>query len=303
MRVLAHIHTLNDEGVIEQALDALRRQTRPPDAVVIVDNASTDGTLARTFPERVAVIRNPTNLGTSGAVRAGFAYALEHAFDWIWVFDADSVPEPGVLENLLGFFGRLPAAAQEQVCFLACRAVGASGEYKGQPILFTPSGIKILPLAADAGYSRCDCILWSGSLYRMAAVAKIGLPSADYVLDVAELEYGYRARQLGFTSYTVHSSVIHHDVGRDPGTTRTRRFELPLYEVPPIRCYYTCRNLFYFALYDFPEGRFGLLRSMGWRMLLLPLSFLLEPRKRGKQMRACWRGIWHGATGNILARY
>jgi hypothetical protein len=33
-------------------------------------------------------------LGASGAIRVGFAYALEHGFDWSWVFDADSVPEP-----------------------------------------------------------------------------------------------------------------------------------------------------------------------------------------------------------------
>ena len=34
---------------------------------------------------------------------------------------------------------------------------------------------------------------WFSSLYRTAAIARIGLPSADYVLDAAELEYGCRA--------------------------------------------------------------------------------------------------------------
>src|SRR5271166_5416389 len=104
MRVLAHIHTMNDAAVIEQLLEGLRRQTRPPDAILIVDNASTDGTLDRTFSESVTIIRNPENLGTSGTVRIGFAHALEHGFDWIWVFDADSVPAPNVLENLVAFF-------------------------------------------------------------------------------------------------------------------------------------------------------------------------------------------------------
>jgi len=78
MRILAHIHTMNDEAVIEQLLDALRRQTQPLDAIVIVDNASTDRTLDRVFPENVTVIRNAENLGTSGAIRIGLAHALEH---------------------------------------------------------------------------------------------------------------------------------------------------------------------------------------------------------------------------------
>ncbi|MGH6839324.1 MAG: glycosyltransferase [Methylocella sp.] len=86
----------------------LRRQTPPPDAILIVDNASTDGTLDRTFPEAVTIVRNPENLGTSGAVRAGLAHALEHGFDWAWLFDADPVPEPKSLEQLLAFFERLP---------------------------------------------------------------------------------------------------------------------------------------------------------------------------------------------------
>ena len=107
MRVLAHIHTHNEADFIEQALNALQRQTRPPDAIVIVDNLSTDGTLDRTFPPNVTVIRNSVDLGT-GRVRLGLAYALEQAFDWTWVLDADSVPEPDALENLLGFFERLP---------------------------------------------------------------------------------------------------------------------------------------------------------------------------------------------------
>src|SRR6516162_9958428 len=98
MRILAHIHTHNEAGFIEQALAGLQRQTRPPDAIVIVDNGSTDGTLDRIFPENVMVIRNPADLGTSGSVGVGFAYALKHGFDWVWVLDADSVAEPDALE-------------------------------------------------------------------------------------------------------------------------------------------------------------------------------------------------------------
>jgi rhamnopyranosyl-N-acetylglucosaminyl-diphospho-decaprenol beta-1,3/1,4-galactofuranosyltransferase len=87
--------------LVEQALDALRRQIRPPDALVVVDNASKDDTLERIFPDDVTIIRNSANLGSSGAVAVGFAHALKHGFDWTWVLDAESVPEPDALENLL----------------------------------------------------------------------------------------------------------------------------------------------------------------------------------------------------------
>jgi GT2 family glycosyltransferase len=222
MHVLAHVHTLNDEAVIEQVLDGLRRQTRPADAILIVDNASTDRTLDRTFPDNVTIIRNPENLGTSGAIRISFAHALQHEFDWTWVFDADSVPEPEALEELIGFFQRLSPLERDQVCFLACRLVNAEGEIRHEPITFTGPTIKHAPIEAGAGHTECDYFTWTGSLFRMPAVARIGLPSEDYVLDVAEVEYGYRARQLGLTSYMIHDAVTHQDVGRSPGIVVTK---------------------------------------------------------------------------------
>jgi rhamnopyranosyl-N-acetylglucosaminyl-diphospho-decaprenol beta-1,3/1,4-galactofuranosyltransferase len=98
MGILAHIHTHNEADFIEQALAGLQRQSRPPDAIVIVDNLSTDGTLDRIFPESVTVIRNPANIGVAGAVAIGLAHALKEKFDWTWVLD-----EPDALANLLSF--------------------------------------------------------------------------------------------------------------------------------------------------------------------------------------------------------
>jgi glycosyltransferase involved in cell wall biosynthesis len=107
MRVLTLVITFNDAAVIEQALGGLQRQTRPSDAIIIVDNASTDGTLDKDFSNSVIIHRNSENLGPSGAIRIAFAFALENGFDWTWVLDADSVPEPNALEKLLGFFDHL----------------------------------------------------------------------------------------------------------------------------------------------------------------------------------------------------
>ncbi len=72
MRVLGHIYTLNDAEVIEQALAALRRQTRPLDAIVMFDNASLHGNVAdarrsqrawRRAPRSAAIAVAATGLG------------------------------------------------------------------------------------------------------------------------------------------------------------------------------------------------------------------------------------------------
>lgn len=308
MQVLAHIHTFNDAGFVEQALGSLERQTRPPDAIVVVDNASTDGTLDTTFPNGVMVVRNSTNLGTSGAIGIGFTKALEQEFDWTWVLDPDSVPQPDALENLLAFFEGLPPSEREQVCFLACRLAAGSGGEIYKPMIFTDSTIKNAPIDGEAAYTRCDFFLWSGCLFQMRAVVKIGLPSADYFTDLTELEYGYRARRLGFTSYMVHGSVLHQDVGRPPGVVATPiwkigRLEFKFYEVSALRSYYHSRNLLYFWLYQCrPLRPRGVVRCIAY-VLVFPTSFALRPVTHRRQFIACLRGLWDGLTGHIERRY
>ncbi len=309
MRVLAHIHTFNDAGFIEQALDALLRQTRPPDAIVIVDNASTDGTLDRTFPEGVAVVRNSTNLGTSGAIRISFTQALAQEFDWAWILDPDSVPEPDALENLLAFFEHLPPSEErERVCFLACRLATGSGENEHRPMIFTDSTTEYAPIEGEAAYTRCDYFMWSGCLFRMPAVIQIGLPSADYFTDLTEVEYAYRAHQLGLTSYIVNSGVLHQDVGRPPGVVVTRiwnigRLKLKFLEISPLRTYYYSRNLLYFWLYQCrPLRPQGIVRCIH-HVLFFPAGFALRPVSHRRQLIACMRGLWDGLTGRIERRY
>ncbi len=307
MRVLAHVHTLNDEAVIEQALEGLRRQTRPADGVIVVDNGSTDRTLDRPFPANVTVVRNSRNLGTSGAIVVGLAHAQEHGYDWAWLFDADSVPEPDALENLLAFFENLPSSEQERVCFLACRLINAEGEVRHLPMTFSDSTINSMALDDDAAAAPCDCYIWTGSLFRTKAVAKIGLPSEDYVLDVAELEYGYRSRQLGFTGYMVQNSVTSQDVGRPPGfiirTLRFGPFSLRLLELSPIRCYYYVRNTIYFWLYQFRPLQPRMVFRTIIHTIFYPRSFALRPVSHRRHLIACLRGLWDGLTGNMAARY
>jgi rhamnosyltransferase len=303
MRVLAHVHTFNDADIIDRTIEAVLRQTRPVDGILVVDNASTDDTLERTCLKNATTLRHPENQGTSGAVHSGFRYALEQAYDWVWVFDADSMPAPDALERLLDLYEGLPSSVQDEIGFLACLPQNVQGGLPLHGGVFTRQGLGPARPASGERHYACHFTIWSGCLYRLAAVRQIGLPNPDYVLDWGEYEYAYRVMKAGYKAFIHIDAVLHHNtrgyMSVDPNEPRRG----PMHELPPIRCYYTCRNLFYFALYDFPEGRFSLLRSMGLGVVLLPLSLLLNPWKHRGQILACCRGIWHGATGNILARY
>jgi rhamnosyltransferase len=324
MRVLAHVHTFNDADIIDRTIEALLRQTHPLTDILVVDNASTDGTLDRPSVKHATVLRHEENQGTSGAVVTGLRFALDRDYDWIWVFDADSIARPDALGRLLDLYASWPPSVQDKIGFLACLPHNQNDGLPRHGGIFTRHGLALAKPAPDKRYYLCHVTIWSGILYRLAAVRQIGLPNSNYVLDRGEDEYGYRVMNAGYKGFIHQDAVLQHNIRGNPSLTPVDRklgpATLTFYEFPPIRCYYTCRNTLYFALYEAAQGRFGLLRSAlwrvrslperpglmrgaAWRVLLLTLNFLLRPRNHGEQILACLRGIWHGVTGNIQARY
>jgi len=307
MRVLAHIHTLNDADIIDRTIEAMLQQTHPLDGIRIVDNGSTDGTLERPSLSHAMVVRNKENLGASGAIAGSMQFALDHGYDWIWVFDADSEPEPDALEKLLDLYAGFPPSLQEKVGFLATLHHNVQDGIPRHGGLFARHAFPLDNPGSEARYYPCHIVIWSGCLYRLAAVRQIGLPNPDYVIDWGEYEYAYRVMKAGYKAFIHQDARLRHNThghtSQIPVEVKVGPATLTFREAAPIRCYYTCRNSLYFSLYDAEEGRAGLLCTHALGVLHLTLNFLLRPRHHGAQIVACLRGIWHGVTGNIAARY
>ena len=307
MRVLAHIHTFNDADIIDRTIEGVLRQTRPVDGILLVDNASIDGTLDRPSVRNTTVLRHSENLGTSGAVHSGFSFALQHGYDWIWVFDADSIPEPDALEKLLTLYSEWPSSQQNETAFLACRPRHQGNNQPDYRSVFSSRGFVHADPEFGRSYYPCHVAIWSGCLYRLAAVCRVGMPNPDYVLDWGEGEYGYRVMKAGYKGFVCKEAILNHDIRGYPSLTSIKvklgPLTLNFRELAPIRCYYTCRNPLYFALYDSVQERLCLFQSMARLVLPLTLNFVVRPYGHSAQLRACLRGLWHGLTGNVTARY
>ncbi|MCF8609811.1 glycosyltransferase [Gordonia sp. HY285] len=104
------IPAFNEEDAIGRCLDHLLNQTRPVDEIVVVDNASTDGTAeivveyirrySTDSERRIRLLPEPTP-GVVEAVSAGMSAA---AGDVVARIDADSQADPAWAERVLGFF-------------------------------------------------------------------------------------------------------------------------------------------------------------------------------------------------------
>lgn len=108
-RILVIIVTWNKESFILNLLSSLERIHYPEESldIVVVDNASTDNTVAllrEKFPT-VHIIENSANLGGTGGFNTGLAYAYSQPdgkYEYLWLLDNDVEVHPDTLAALVG---------------------------------------------------------------------------------------------------------------------------------------------------------------------------------------------------------
>ena len=106
-RVAAIVVTYNRKALLQECLEAIFSQTYPVRKVIIVDNASTDGTRdlldQRGFlkDQRVLYKLMERNTGGAGGFCDGLKIARDMPFDWFWIMDDDTIPAEDCLEELL----------------------------------------------------------------------------------------------------------------------------------------------------------------------------------------------------------
>ncbi len=326
MKILGHIHCFNSENVIDRSLQAFLDQERKLDHIVLVDNGSTDTTLEREFPDCVTVLHNEINGGTSGGIITGMKYAIENDFDWIWVMDHDSAPEPDALKKLVELYERLDPEEQKKVWLVSSIPMEVPKEAVVTPFSVTltsnaeKEGFK--PRHAvyfhEKGYTRVepdpdktwyefDSTIWSGSLYKVEAIKDVGLPEADYFLDWGEYVYGYLGKQKGYKAIMNLESRNNHNVGAGSSfsftTYKWGPIKFKMIELPAIRCYYVVRNTLYFWWHVYPYKNIYTLAPRIYKIVMLTANFLLRPFTRFNELTACWRGIVHALENKMYKRH
>ncbi|PYY18679.1 MAG: hypothetical protein DMG60_07565 [Acidobacteria bacterium] len=243
----------NGAELVSRQIDALLRQSRPLQEIIVVDNASNDGTsalLEQRYPE-VTVMRLPENEGMGGGLAAGLAYAaLTKKHNWIWTFDQDSVPHRDSLEMLLAGVASV-SNQNDGVGIAAALPIHKRGSLY-RPWLWRDGLVKPSPEAFREQIWFADLVITAGSMIRRDVVENVGLPRTDFFMDFVDFEYCLRARGHGYKVVVVPCAQITHEIGNGR-VVRLLGLRKLWYNQAPFREYYYSRNLAYSVWWLYPS--------------------------------------------------
>lgn len=204
--VCAVVVTYNRRHELARCLEAIQTQTRPPDRIAVIDNASSDGTrelLEREWSGVEAFIMDE-NLGGAGGFHHGMRWAFEQGYDLLWLMDDDGLPAPDCLER------QLEASERHGLGISGPLVVDASDESLLTFGLDRETEVASLLERADGDLFRGEVNPFNGTLIHRDVVTRIGLIKREMFIWGDEEEYILRAKHHGLPVGTVVTARYLH---------------------------------------------------------------------------------------------
>ena len=233
--VWAVVVTHNRREMLRECLAALASQERSPDRVLVVDNASSDGTAAMLREEyaEVDLLALPTNQGGAGGFHEGMKRAHAEGAEWMWLMDDDTIPEPTGLSELLDALPQFEPPRRPVL--LASKVVWHDGRIHPMN-LGAPERRRLERVVdgAERGLLPLRFATFVSLLLHREVVDRHGLPLKHFFIWSDDIEYTGRVLDEGY-GYLVPTSVALHK-------TETAHTAL---SAPPERFYFHVRNTLY----------------------------------------------------------
>ena len=222
-KICAVVVTFNRKELLLRTLSNLYKQSSPLHSIVVIDNASNDGTnellqhLGYLDKSNLFYHKLAYNTGGAGGFYEGTKIAHKSDADWIWLMDDDGYPPQTCLKMLLeyqdryDFYGPLVLSDQDKTTLSFPITLPTSKKIirnKKQLDTFS-SNNKVL---SDV------LIPFNGVMLRSSLVSNIGYPFAKFFIWGDDIEYTKRAKKSGARIATITDIEFYHPTAPSLGT-------------------------------------------------------------------------------------
>jgi GT2 family glycosyltransferase len=301
----------NSGGLLQACLDGLKAQDWRHFRVVVVDNASSDGSADRLAAGSldITVLRAPVNLGFAGGNNFGLSHGQPG--EWVLLLNPDTRPDPRCLSVLMCAAQRYPTIDAFGARLMRI-APGQQGRAEGDGISSVVASFDTDELdgLGDAYHASGRC--WrighreswrpstalaeteaievfsasgAAALYRTSALRALGGFDEDYFCYVEDVDLGFRLRLAGGCAACVPAAVVYHHGSAITG------------ERSAFSVYHGHRNLVWTFVKNMPGALFWLLLPLH---LMLNLASIAALALRG-QAGVAWRAKRDACLGLPVA--
>ena len=228
MKATVVIPNLNGAGWLKDSIESIWAQTMQDLELIVVDNGSTDESLAiaQSYQGRpgYTLIQNDTNTGFSHAVNQGIRAAKG---EYVVLFNNDAFAEPDWLENLIAAAeqdGRIFAVSSLMIRHFERELADDAGDY-----------VTLLGFACKRGdgmkasryqkpgrvFSACG----GAALYRKSILDEIGLFDETFFAYYEDVDISWRANSLGYKNVYCPTARCYHICGATTGAVRYNPFK------------------------------------------------------------------------------
>lgn len=292
MKTTVVIPNYNGKKYLADCLKSLEAAEKERPAVIVVDNGSSDGSeleAGEAFPW-IRLIRFPENRGFDAAVNEGIR---ESRTPYVFLLNNDTVVRPGCISALEGRMER-----EKKLFSVSARMVdlknpeimdGAGDLYsalgwayaigKGKPAARYEKPRSVFSACAGA------------ALYRKSALERTGVFDELHFAYLEDVDVGYRARILGFTSAYEPSAVVLH-AGSATSGSRYNEFKIR----------YSARNNVYLIYKNMPPLQLLLNSPFLAAGFLIKALFFLKKGYGGTYVEGLKEGLRLCASAEGRAR-
>ncbi|HKV13092.1 MAG TPA: glycosyltransferase family 2 protein [Thermoanaerobaculia bacterium] len=222
-RVAAVVVNYNGKEVTLQAVQSLRRMTYPTFDLVVLDNASTDGSpeaIAAAFPD-LRQIRVEVNRGSSSGYAAGMRWAFENGYDYVLLLNNDIEVEPDLLDQLVEVAESDPKiGCVGPKCYFhgdRQRLWSAGGILRFRESITKERGYGEIDRGQYDADAQVDYINGCAILIRREAALAVGSWDPVFFICVDDADFCTRLKQKGYRCVYVHRAVLYHMVAYTTG--------------------------------------------------------------------------------------
>lgn len=284
----------NDAEDTTRCVESVLRMRYSPFEVVIVDNASPDGSgalLRERFPS-CHHIQSPHNDGYAAGNNQGIRYALSRSAEWVFILNNDTIVEPDTLKAMIEA-GQESVGAGIVTCRILYERTGAPYASAGR---IHPWLCAVTPLPSERRKSVASVNYVAGCamVVRKDVFETVGLLDERYFMYFEDVEFAMRAHAKFTLLYTPGSTVYHKSGGGDAWHTYS-----------PFYLYYSARN----RILVFGHGTFirtfhaSLMNMVNIvaKIVVLAIYAIIHRRKYWwrARVKALVRGHFDGMSGTV----